>query len=178
MYYGIPRWLSSKETACNAGDSGWIPGSGRSPGEENGNPLQGSSLRKPMDRGAWWATKESWGHKRVRHDWATKQQYTVGQPVSPTLQQDYARLQSITFFIGLPRFLFNLSGIVRNSWKGKSLKHPASGIFKKILNQLLFSWPERWGGASRESCWKGFAKVEPTAIKLPVDRVHCGEANE
>jgi len=40
----------------NAGDLGSIPGSGRSPGEGNGNPLQYSCLKNPMDRGAWWAT--------------------------------------------------------------------------------------------------------------------------
>ena len=43
-------------SACNAGDLGLIPGSGRSPGEGNGNPLQNSCLENPMDRGAWWAT--------------------------------------------------------------------------------------------------------------------------
>ena len=42
-------------SACNVGDLGWIPGSGRSPGEGNGNPLQYSCLENPMDRGAWWA---------------------------------------------------------------------------------------------------------------------------
>ena len=45
-----------KESACNAGDPGSIPGLGRSPGEGNGNPLQYSCLENPMDRGAWWAT--------------------------------------------------------------------------------------------------------------------------
>ena len=45
-----------KESACNAGDLGLIPGSGRSPGEGNGYPLQCSCLENPMDRGAWWAT--------------------------------------------------------------------------------------------------------------------------
>ena len=52
-------WRSSKESACNAGDTtdaGSIPGSERSPGEGNGNPLQYSSLGNPMDRGAWRAT--------------------------------------------------------------------------------------------------------------------------
>ena len=42
-------------SACNVGDLGSIPGSGRSP-EGNGNPLQYSCLENPMDRGAWWAT--------------------------------------------------------------------------------------------------------------------------
>ena len=45
-----------KESACNAGDLGSVPGLGRSPGEGNDNPLQYSCLEKPMDRGAWRAT--------------------------------------------------------------------------------------------------------------------------
>ena len=53
---GLPWWLSSKESDCNAGDPASVPGSGRSPGEGNGNPLQSSGLGHPMDRGAWWAT--------------------------------------------------------------------------------------------------------------------------
>ena len=47
---------NDKESVCNARDPGLIPGSGRSPGEGNGNPLQYSCLGKPHDRGAWWAT--------------------------------------------------------------------------------------------------------------------------
>ena len=45
-----------KESACNAGDLGLIPGLGRSPGEGNNNLLQDSCLENPTDRGAWWAT--------------------------------------------------------------------------------------------------------------------------
>ena len=45
-----------KESACNAGDSGSIPGLGISPEGGSGNPLQYSCLEHPMDRGAWWAT--------------------------------------------------------------------------------------------------------------------------
>ena len=45
-----------KASASNVGDPGSIPGSGRSPGEGNGNPLQYSCLENPMDRGAWQAT--------------------------------------------------------------------------------------------------------------------------
>ena len=44
------------ESACNAGDQGSIPGSGRPPGEGSGNPLQYSCLGNSMDGGAWWAT--------------------------------------------------------------------------------------------------------------------------
>ena len=60
-----------KESSCNAGDPGSIPGWGRSPGEGNGNPLQYYCLENPMDRGAWWATVH--GAARVRHDLVTKQ---------------------------------------------------------------------------------------------------------
>ena len=45
-----------KNLLANAGDLGSIPGSGRSPGEGNGNPFQYSCLENPMDRGNWWAT--------------------------------------------------------------------------------------------------------------------------
>ena len=45
-----------KESACNAGDLGFISGSGRSPGVGIGNPLQYSCLKKSMDRGDWWTT--------------------------------------------------------------------------------------------------------------------------
>ena len=45
-----------KESACNAGDLGSIPGWGRSPGEGNSNPLQYSCPENSMDRGTWWAT--------------------------------------------------------------------------------------------------------------------------
>ena len=67
---GLPWWLSVKESACNAGDPGSIPGSGRSPGEGNGNPLQDSCLESP-----W--TEEPGGLqsrenlKSVGHDLAT-----------------------------------------------------------------------------------------------------------
>ena len=67
---GFPHSSVSKESACSAGNPHSIPESGRSPGEENGNPLQYSSLENPMDRGAWWATVH--GVTRVGHDLVTK----------------------------------------------------------------------------------------------------------
>ena len=53
---GTPGGSDSKESACNAGDPGSIPGLERSPGEGQGSPLQSSCLENPLDRGAWWAT--------------------------------------------------------------------------------------------------------------------------
>ena len=56
MNGGFPGGPVEKNLPANAGDVGLIPGSGRSPGEGNGNPLQYSCLENPMDRRAWWAT--------------------------------------------------------------------------------------------------------------------------
>ena len=59
IYQGLPIWLSGKEYTCNTGDArdaALIPGSGRSPGGGDGNPLEDSCLENPMDRGAWRAT--------------------------------------------------------------------------------------------------------------------------
>ena len=53
---GFPGGSEVKTSASNAGDLGLIPGLGRSPGEENGNPFQYSCLENAMDRGAWQAT--------------------------------------------------------------------------------------------------------------------------
>ena len=48
--------LKIENLPANAGDMGWIPGLGRSPGEGRGNPLQYSCLENPRNRGGWWAT--------------------------------------------------------------------------------------------------------------------------
>ena len=75
---GFSGGSDGKESACNAGDAGSIPGSGRSPGKGNGCLLQYcleySCLENPMDRGAWWATV----HRvpKVGHDWVTKHTHT------------------------------------------------------------------------------------------------------
>ena len=69
---GLPWYSDGKESACNAGDPGLIPGSGRSPGEENGKPHQYSYLENSMDRGAWWATVQgSWDLKESPKKGAT-----------------------------------------------------------------------------------------------------------
>ena len=68
---GYDQWLDfpggsdGKASAYNAGDLGLIPGSERSPGEGNGNPLQYSCLENSMDGGTRWASQ------KVGHDWAT-----------------------------------------------------------------------------------------------------------
>ena len=60
-----------KDSACNVGDLGSVPESGRSPGEGNGNPLQYLCLKNPMDRGARWPTvhgvTKSWTEQTDSH---------------------------------------------------------------------------------------------------------------
>ena len=53
---GFPGSSDGKESACNVGDPSLAPGSGRSPGERHGNPLQYFCLENPIDRGVWLAT--------------------------------------------------------------------------------------------------------------------------
>ena len=63
---GFPGGSEFKASAQNAGDPGSIPGSGRSPGEGNGNPLQYSYLENPMDGGTWLATVHGVTKSRTR----------------------------------------------------------------------------------------------------------------
>ena len=79
---GLSRWLSDKKknppaNTGDAGDTGSIPGSGRSHGRGNGNPLQYSCLKNPMDRGTWrapvhgvtkkWTWLSNWAHTHFRY---------------------------------------------------------------------------------------------------------------
>ena len=61
----VPGGPACKESAYNAGDAGLIPGSGRSPGDGNGYPLQYSCLKNLVARGAWWATDHSIAKNRT-----------------------------------------------------------------------------------------------------------------
>ena len=70
LFQGFPCSSVNKESACNARDPGLMPGSGRSPREGNGNPLQYPCLENPIDRGALQAMVDE--VTRVRHDLVTK----------------------------------------------------------------------------------------------------------
>ena len=72
------KWLSGKESACQTGDLGSIPGLGRSPGKGNGSPLQYSCLENPMDRKAWWATVHGVPKSQTWLNWARRQHLHKG----------------------------------------------------------------------------------------------------
>ena len=69
MIEDVPGGSDGRVSSYNAGDLGSIPGSGRSPGEGNGNPLQYSCLGNSMDRGAWQAP---WGRKELTTEQLTQ----------------------------------------------------------------------------------------------------------
>ena len=65
LIVGASRWLNSKDSACNAGDTGWIPGSGRYPGGENGSLFQ-CSWDNPMGREEWRAMVQGLARRQTR----------------------------------------------------------------------------------------------------------------
>ena len=72
VFLGFPGGSNSKESACNAGDLGLIPGLGRSPGGGHGNPLQCSCLENPHGQKSLQGRLQSMGSQRVGHNWATQ----------------------------------------------------------------------------------------------------------
>ena len=74
VYTGFPGGPHGNQSAFNVGDLGSIPGSGRSPREENGNPFQCACLENSMDRGPEWESMES---QRVRYNWARERERCV-----------------------------------------------------------------------------------------------------
>ena len=66
LYTWLPRGLAVKNAPADAGETGSIPGLGRSPGGGSGSPLQYACLENPLDRGAWWATVHEVATSRTR----------------------------------------------------------------------------------------------------------------
>ena len=79
---GFPGGSAGTESACNAEDPSSIPGSGRSPGEGNGNPLQYSCLENPMDGGAWRAIVHG-----VAKSWTQLSDFTIPYNLAQSLQR-------------------------------------------------------------------------------------------
>ena len=88
---GFPGGSDHKVSACSVGDSGLIPGWGRSPGEGNGNPLQYSCLENPMDRGACWGYSP-WGTK----SWTGLSDYQTKEGTIPSVSDNAKQPELIT----------------------------------------------------------------------------------
>ena len=86
---GFPGGSDCKESACNAGDLGSTPGSGRSPGGGRGNALQCSCLENPVDRGAWQATV----HGVTESDTTDRRTHTQTAPYCLSLDPNSETLQ-------------------------------------------------------------------------------------
>ena len=101
VYLGFPGGSDGKESTCNLGDLGSIPGLGRSPGGRACNPLQYSCLENPMDRGAWRAIVQPMGSQRVRHDLVTKAQQVsmcIISNISTLCLHSWHKLQKLGIF--------------------------------------------------------------------------------
>ena len=108
----FPGGSDGKKSAYNVGDPSWIPGSGRSPGEGNGNPLQYSCQENSMDRGVWWATvhgiaeSDTTKWQRVRHDWVAHTQLSSGLHYFQWYVLPFYFCPSMTFSLYFEHFLF------------------------------------------------------------------------
>ena len=113
-------WLSGKESACSAGDVGPTLGSGRSPGEGNGNPPQYSYLENPMDRGAWQDTIQ--GSQRVRHNWACMHARTN------THTHTHTHTHTVKINICTWKCLVYITYIYLYMWQPYDRKHPIISV--------------------------------------------------
>ena len=143
VWNGHPQWLIDKESACNAGDTGLVPGPLRSPGEGNGNPVQYFCLENPMDRGAWQATLH--GAARVGHDLATKQPPLCMTLIFINLEQISIRTQKIHFvnhasFIGALWDDCNGKISVLVCWKRQQIFTVCvyDALIKNIIQEISF----------------------------------------
>ena len=113
----LPWWFSTKESTCNAGDVGLIPGLGGSPGGGNGNPPQCACLKNPTDRGAWWATVHRVAQSQTRlSDWA---QYIWKVEFVETVIKDIGKLDC--WIKNLQKFLMVINVILQRVVFGDQL---------------------------------------------------------
>ena len=99
---GFPGSSDGKEAACKEGDQGLVPGSGRSPGEGNGNPFQYSCLENSKERGAWCAIVD-----RVTKKWTQLSNYSAQSYVAAWMGEVFGG-ESIHIFVCLSPFAIHL----------------------------------------------------------------------
>ena len=123
----LPRWLSGKESTCSAGDAGSIPGSGRSPGGGNGNPLQYSWLKNPMDREAWQVTVQGSAKSQAQVKRLSTQHKVASLMSKPSPRIRNCKCPSIAATL-----------VLEKSWRTLVLKgSEASGLPVLIRNRCI-----------------------------------------
>ena len=153
-----------KKSACNAGDPSWIHGSGRSPGEGNGNPLQCSCLETPMDREAWRAAKR-WTRLNNKHF-----HFTSIKPHSVA----GLRVHLFPCSIHSPGMLKKQppSGKLRGSKKRPRGKQPAhkSSVGLRLITQLCvltLAETDKEGSARKQNhLWRGHHSPGKETLRL------------
>ena len=129
---GLPGGSVAKESVCNAGDAGLIPGLGRSPGEGHGNPLQCSCLENPMGRGAWRATVHGVEKESDTTEWLTLSLFTfLWKTYTPMLWPLMGKidLRAERLFLGYnPEFSLN------------KIFHFFSRLIFLIFLKFIFNW--------------------------------------
>ena len=143
---GLPWCLNGKDSACNAGDVGSFPGSGRSHGEGNGNPLEYSGLKNPVDREAWWATVHVVAKSQIR-DWATNTHSSIPARIIPWTEE-HGELQSIgsqswILLSNWARMRLDTSWFQeikdQTSWKTKQLSQKGINNLNRFIYYLITS---------------------------------------
>ena len=122
---GFPSGSKVKDPSANVGDAGSIPRSGRSPGKENGNPLQCSCLGNLMGRGVWWATipgvTQSWtelSDETTTSAWISPQDTCLVLLTLHFLGHSYTRVNFLLLLQNLP-----LCHRIRRSWYWKTTSY-------------------------------------------------------
>ena len=141
MAYGFPGGSEVKASTYNAGDLGLIPGSRRSPGKGNGNPLQYSCLENPMDGGAWWATVH--GLQRVRHDWATSLSLLDIMEKNWEFRNKPIHLWSIDFWQECQIYSMAMNSLltdVAGHWTSPMQKNKVEPPTSHHIQKLIYNW--------------------------------------
>ena len=108
---GFPGGSVVKNPPANVGDTGSVPGSGRSPGGGHSNPLQYSCLENPMDRGAWWATVHEVTESQTQmSDWAQ------AQACFSQLMKFHLSEYSFPHFSYILKSIWNYKNCIPNTW--------------------------------------------------------------
>ena len=102
---GLPRWLSGKESTCNAGVMAQIPGLGKSSGGGNGNLLQYSCLEDPLGRGVWWGTV----HRVIKESDTTQQLNNSNRNIIPVFEVEEAKFQSSSYSVPQLHFIWMIT---------------------------------------------------------------------